>query len=357
MTLRKYYYNIVYLGLLVFLVLNFLYFNWNVHAESFDSGINIDNKYNTLSSKDNCSKSFGILRYDYENFRNSDYSKYTPLDVNVGDYIQSISAAQYITSKYQSRILINRDSLKYYNGSPVDMIMNGWYFIHEKNEVFSNKINPIFVAFHINNINEVNNKTIEYLKKSEPIGCRDHYTERFLISKGVKAYFSGCLTTTLDLKYKVDDRMRNNDIIFCDYKFGYNGEIDKRLRDVLSSYNLDNITHITHSMSKDTSHFQRFKAADDILKKYAKAKLVVTTRIHCALPCLALGTPVILVNSYYDFRRYDGLYELLNTIGPDNSGNWSNKINFDSDHKIVNSNLYLEYANKLKSYLFSRLSN
>ena len=65
---------------------------------------------------------------------------------------------------------------------------------------------------------------------------------------------------------------------------------------------------------KKYSHFERFKYATKLLDKYARAKLVISTRIHGALPCLALKTPIIFVNKHYD-NRYQGLYELLNTIG------------------------------------------
>ena len=33
--------------------------------------------------------------------------------------------------------------------------------------------------------------------------------------------------------------------------------------------------------------------AEQLIKKYAASKLVVTSRIHCALPCLGIETPVI----------------------------------------------------------------
>ena len=66
------------------------------------------------------------------------------------------------------------------------------------------------------------------------------------------------------------------------------------------------------------SHYERFKIAKNLIYKYAKAKLVITSRIHCALPCLALNTPFIFVNKDYSIR-YDGLYELLNTVGINSS--------------------------------------
>ena len=41
----------------------------------------------------------------------------------------------------------------------------------------------------------------------------------------------------------------------------------------------------------------RFTAAYQLMEMYASAKLVVTQHIHCALPSVAIGTPVILINS------------------------------------------------------------
>ena len=40
-----------------------------------------------------------------------------------------------------------------------------------------------------------------------------------------------------------------------------------------------------------------FSAAYQLMQKYGSANLVVTQRIHCALPCVAMGTPVIFINS------------------------------------------------------------
>jgi len=44
--------------------------------------------------------------------------------------------------------------------------------------------------------------------------------------------------------------------------------------------------------------------------KYARAKLVITIRIHAALPCLALNTPVILVNKNFN-KRFPGLLQFF----------------------------------------------
>ena len=46
----------------------------------------------------------------------------------------------------------------------------------------------------------------------------------------------------------------------------------------------------------ELSHFQRFQLAKQLLDQYARAKLVISTRIHGALPCLALNTPIIFIS-------------------------------------------------------------
>src|SRR5690606_35429742 len=77
--------------------------------------------------------------------------------------------------------------------------------------------------FHMNNTAApfmLSEKGIAYLKKHEPIGCRDQFTADTLKAKGIDAYFSGCLTLTLDT-YKVDDSERGDDIYIVDPLYSY----------------------------------------------------------------------------------------------------------------------------------------
>ena len=145
-----------------------------------------------------------------------------------------------------------------------------------------------------------------------PIGCRDTNTRDELIKYGIKAYFSSCLTTTLDIDYSAPKKERTNDIIFTDFKFGHYSPADNYILS-LKAYNFNNIINITHFMNLNITHIERLKLAKKLLDKYARAKLVITTRIHAALPCLALNTPVIFVNQNVNIR-FSGLYKFLNTI-------------------------------------------
>jgi hypothetical protein len=44
---------------------------------------------------------------------------------------------------------------------------------------------------------------------------------------------------------------------------------------------------------------------------------VVTRRLHCALPCLAFGTPVLFIEPSADRYRFDGLREFLHCTSED----------------------------------------
>ena len=87
------------------------------------------------------------------------------------------------------------------------------------------------------------------------------------------------------------------------------------------------------------------------MNKYSRAKLIITTRIHGALPCLALNTSVILINKNYDYKRFPGLYELLNTIGINKNKKFEIRVNIDDKGLVYNSKNFLEYSNKLKAQL------
>lgn len=279
---------------------------------------------------------------------------------NVGDNIQSLAAKQFLPRVDE---FINRERMADYHKGKTKMILNGWFTHNTKNWVPSDDIDPLFVSFHINNTaapNMLSEKGIAYLKKHEPIGCRDQFSADTLKAKGIDAYFSGCLTLTLD-SYKVDDSERGNDIYIVDPLYSYPswekvtvnykyflrsiqsgkiwkiGDKKKHLSRFIDADLLKSAHHINQEPPAGIhTDEQKFAMAEDILKKYAKARLVITSRIHCALPCLALGTPVIFVNgfdSFVDSCRFDGILDLFNRIDVDaKTGNFTS--NFGLEGKI-----------------------
>lgn len=285
-----------------------------------------------------------------------------PCDINIGDYIQAVAASQYL-----NRIdgYIEREQLKEYEGDDCTVIMNGWYMHNPEQWPPSNRIKPLFVSFHMNKMvveKFLSNASIDYLKKNQPIGCRDTYTMELLRNKGVNAYFSGCLTLTLGLNYKsqycsgktyfVDPYFKIlNRSLFWKFKaslyFAYNifdtlkiikvrrqktpMSIGKLLDNAwfLKTYSqvfdrklLLNSNYIYHESpyykDKLKTNEERILYAKDLIKNYSEASLVVTSRIHCALPCTGMEVPVIYIeNEEQDeisFCRLGGLKELFNIV-------------------------------------------
>ena len=116
-------------------------------------------------------------------------SVHTEKTVNIGDYIQALASLQFLPS-FDG--FVEREGLNSYSEEECTVIMNGW-FMHNPNQwPPSNMIHPIFFSFHINSsvYDKFQEKeSISYLKKYEPIGCRDTNTEELLNKNGIKAFF------------------------------------------------------------------------------------------------------------------------------------------------------------------------
>ena len=67
------------------------------------------------------------------------------------------------------------------------------------------------------------------------------------------------------------------------------------------------VTVLTHSISNLSPDFNaRMDNAKALLTQYASAEIVFTRRLHCAMACLAVGTPVLLLYhpEYEDISRF-----------------------------------------------------
>ena len=278
---------------------------------------------------------------------------------NIGDFIQSLAAAQFMGKK-EDIILLERENLNSYNGDEVKVIMNAWFMRNPTNWPPSNKIHPIFYAFHINSIAKkelLNKKSISYFKKYEPIGCRDINTVDILKEAGVDAFYTGCLTLTLDEKYA--SKERNDTIYISDLTYPNNSILNinnyltllkqtiinpklllaishkikhqqSYIRKLFDSANIINTyikiidksilleaEYLNHIIEFD-NYENMLKKAEDLIIKYSKAKAVITNKIHCALPCLGLQTPVIWIEDLdgdEEYRcRFKGISNLFNRI-------------------------------------------
>ena len=129
---------------------------------------------------------------------------------NLGDHIQSIATERLLPGIVQR---FNRDTLAYANPKvPLSIVMNGW-FSHHPETCLPRSVNlhPIFWGFHITDYNNSwdyfsRKEIVDYLKRYEPIGCRDPYTAERLSALGVETFVSYCLTLTLPHREKEPEK-------------------------------------------------------------------------------------------------------------------------------------------------------
>ena len=313
------------------------------------------------------------------------YDVVTAKGKNLGDYVQTIAAQQFLPNDV---ISINRERLDEYWGGKCKVLMASWFMPAPSHFPYSEDIEPLFISSHYTerSLDEAfkRKESIEYFKRHEPIGCRDSYTVSVFERYGIKAYFSGCLTLTLGNTFR--HVPGGNEILMVDVMYNYrtwnefvldmkavpreflskikhNGPIepirelfqnmhkrDKMLKRIFSQDFLDTATFISqlcvHKKDDDYLGITR-----KYLERLSKAQLVVTSRIHCALPCLAMGTPVIFIDSELDQPRISGLKDFFNHFvieGNRITNNFGIKGKIGLSDKIENPTRHLPYAENLE---------
>ena len=289
---------------------------------------------------------------------------------NIGDYIQTLAAKQFmpVIDEYYDKTAddTGKDRIK--------MIMNAWYIWNPEKFPCSDRIIPLPISMHISPLCAERllslPKVANWFKKNEPIGCRDKETAQFLKSKGIETYFSGCLTLTLGKCYnntekhglvfvdpyvaKVNHEIQLSkflkSLFFSVLHFGSWIKLNKRFQhsycigrfhglkqlfystvflktysNVFSLKELRNSLYVAHmvKVGKGTNlntEEEKIMYAEQLVKQYASSELVVTSRIHCALPCLGVETSVLFTTGNAIEKnspkssagRFTGLINLFN---------------------------------------------
>jgi hypothetical protein len=278
----------------------------------------------------------------------ADFMQYALLrysTTNLGDEIQSIAARQFLPSV---DLLVERDrpnALPDGAEGPYKIVFNGWHSHAPENWPPSPQLIPLLVSVHITgempSLNKgrlrpadvlLQGRNLEFFKSHEPVGARDLWTKDLLQNSGIDAYFSGCMTLTLGTGAK---RPRGDYVCAV----GFTKPVGRRLRAGTRW------VAVSHEDAVTKSFDDRMAKAGQLLSLYAHAKCVVTTKLHCALPCLALGTPVLLVTSAHDSYRFSGLRDFLRTCTPEQLRDGT--ADFDFDDPPANRDDYRPYRKAL----------
>lgn len=246
--------------------------------------------------------------------------------INLGDEIQTIAASRLLPTVdgYASREALNEVK------EPCIVSLNG-FFMDSKNWPPSPNVVPIPFAFHISEKYEQNicsPEGIQYLKRFSPIGCRDKGTLKILQKHGVDAYYSKCLTLTLK---KRESPPVNGKV----YVVGVTSTLQKVIPDSI----LKNSVYVNQSKVElpCVPSQTRRDLATHLLEDYkSNASLVITSRIHCAMPCIAMGIPVIFLYSTRKKNDYR-VHIIEDLIG----------INYVNEHLLFSKFVANYYSNKI----------
>lgn len=268
---------------------------------------------------------------------------------NIGDDIQT-----YASSRFLPKIdyMIDRENIELFvpnKKEKVSTIMNAWYIHDGFNFNISPYILPLYTSVFFKYIeyykgievgsDYLNRNIIKSLKNYGPVGCRDNHTKKMLSKLGIESYFSGCLTLTLD---KFSNVEKGNYIVVNGLSKDEIKYIKSKTKRKIIEFKQD----VKKKSFSDETWEERKKRVEDVLKLYQGAYMVITTKLHCSLPCLALETPVLLLYDTSCQENKDRIGSYLTYLNYINR-NELKKVNIDFDKPKKNKTKYLELRKKL----------
>lgn len=233
---------------------------------------------------------------------------------NIGDDIQSYAASKLLP---QVDYYIDREQMDIFRpleNEPVNTIMNGWFMYNKLAWPVSPCINPLYISMHFwkHDALGIGSDYLDEFGREDlcahgPVGCRDTETRQMLEEKGIPTWLSGCVTMTLKPIYPKTE----GDYICL---VNVSERLEKWVRTRYPNEKFIVVDQEAENMVRQEADWtERFANVEKLLTLYQNAKFVFTTRLHCALPCLALGTPVVLVSQQdiAETGRFDGLRQYV----------------------------------------------
>jgi hypothetical protein len=234
------------------------------------------------------------------------------VSTNIGDEIQALAQMRFLP---RIDYYVVRERIKSFipksSDEKVKLLMNAWWMWHPKQFPPSSFILPLPISMHIRKPivdkgflkrDDVRN----WFRKFGPVGCRDTETQNRLIQEGIPAYFSGCLTTTLLPNQKIRKDNKYKYIVCMNLS-------KKEIKYVQANSGFPVIA--LNKMVRNGSIQFRLTVAKAMLYLFHNAQCVITRNLHTALPCIAFGTPVLVVKIKEDasetHTRFYGLSHLM----------------------------------------------
>lgn len=214
---------------------------------------------------------------------------------NIGDWVQIFAIEhlyEYMGIDKNEIVAIKISELNTYDGEyvilPINYPLYGYYQL-------SSKIIPVYLGISVISGSVADGLR---LKNFQPIGCRDYHTMLELQKVGLETYYGGCLTITFPKR----NSSSASKTFIVDVSDNVLQKIPREIK--------ENAEYVKHVYYKEECGGK--EKAREIYRRYMQeAGLVITSRIHCAQPCLAAGIPVVFICEIKSFR-----YEVIRQFLP-----------------------------------------
>ncbi len=248
---------------------------------------------------------------------------------NLGDNMQIIAIDEiYKTMGVELTEVsyINMHELATYSGDyvvlPVTMPLVD-YVQGGLGERFSNRIIPVFLGLTLVR-DTLLPEEIEYLKRFTPIGCRDERTLNTIRKYKIEAYLHGCITASLPLRK--ENKLEQTKIYLVDAPKGIEEYLPKEFHN-----NLVYKTHLHEGITNPKEMMQEYYT-----EYKENSLLMITSLLHCSMPCKAAGIPTVLVKEKFSYR-FSWIEKLQNLYYPQELAHldWNKALEISNyeDHK------------------------
>lgn len=197
---------------------------------------------------------------------------------NIGDDVQTLALCRILGPP---DLFVNRDRFpRYADAGPIRLLANGFFtcgpFPPPPN------IEVIYLALCASSLNGSDPATLEHLRASAPLGCRDRHTMQWCARRNIPHYFAGCPAILHERTTPYDP---SGPMLMVNLDPALLPPGDEPVHAL--SYRCQPKALPTPEA--------RLEAAQRRLEAYQRARLVITNRMHVAMPCLGMDVPVIML--------------------------------------------------------------
>ncbi|MAS94944.1 MAG: hypothetical protein CMO55_17240 [Verrucomicrobiales bacterium] len=226
---------------------------------------------------------------------------------NIGDDFQSYVLARYLGEK---AAFVWRDGAANYKGEVTDLIVNG--FVTREALPIHESVRPLFLAGWFDPMLLSDSDKVAFLSSHEPIGCRDTDSLERCRAAGLQSSFTGCPTILCEpIEEEVPGSILMVDV---DPRLFQSGNPHYRVQTQIAG----SVQWGTNVVDFTLSQEERVRECARRHRWMSRAELVITSRIHIALPALGMGKAVIFVQDHITIEgRLTALPPQVRQVLPD----------------------------------------